>query len=229
MNVIRNSTLVLVSMLYLSGCDQSVQKQISVSGTSSINIAPELARFNFLIEKRGKNLSKIKADVDNKAKRLVNLCKKLGIKTKDITAAEVTIEPRYNYNKNTFLGYRITRSISAVLYDLRKYSKVIEGAVKSGITNIENISLELKKETSLENQALAAAVLTAKNKAELLASMAGVRLGNVIIINEVGPANIYVRYRAKKYQSGSLTRENAVFEPGQLTVNRTVNMIYSIK
>lgn len=229
MNIFRTSLLFLVSLLFLSACDQSSQKLISVNATASVNTAPELARFNFLIDKRGKNLTRVKNDIDIKAGKLVELCKKLGIKTKDITAAEITIEPRYNYNNNAFLGYRITRTISATLYDLTKYSQVIEGAVKAGITNISNISLEVKKENSLEDKALASAVKKAKNKAQLLASLNNVQLGEVLEITESGAPRIYAKYRAEKKQLSRRAMPNAVFEPGQLSISKTVSIVYSIK
>jgi len=226
MKIIATITLVLTSSLFFSICEATDKKIMSLSATSSVTAAPELARFNFLIEKRGKNLASLKSEIDAKAGRLVRLCKKLGIKTKDITAAEIHIEPRYNYNNNSFLGYRITRTISATLHDLSKYAMVIDGAVNAGITNISNISLELNQKTSLENKALTEAVKLVKNKAELLASLTNVKLGEVLNIQEGGAGIVRTEYKDVLHRSSA--KAKAVFEPGLLSITKTVSITYSI-
>ena len=66
----------------------------------------------------GRNLSELKTEIDRKTAALVGLCKKIGIKTKNITSAEVSIRPQYNYQTRTFLGYDVSRNVSVILKDL---------------------------------------------------------------------------------------------------------------
>jgi uncharacterized protein YggE len=230
MKIMLNSVLLLTVMTILAGCIETTQKSIKVSGDAYVYADPELARFDFSIEERGKVLSVIKNTVDNKTAKLVKLCKSLGIDPKDITAAEISIEPQYNYENNVFTGYHISRNVHANLYDLNKYSAFIEGAVTAGITNIQNISLELKEENSMEYEALEKAIAKARQKAEFLATKSGVKLGEVLNISESKSGFLQDEYKFEGFLEKRAAPEAdiAVFEPGQLTVSRTVHVVYGI-
>lgn len=231
MSTLKTNIVLLMGLFFVAACNDPTTRRIEVSGSAFVYAAPELARFDFTIEKRGKVLSTLKSDVDRKTARLVKLCKKLGIDPKDITAAEVEIEPKYSYERNTFLGYKVSRNVHANLYDLDKYSKVIDGAVRAGITNIQNISLELKEQNNIEDQALEKAITKARYKAELLANKSGVKLGEVLRISESQPALPQEEYKLYKGLSDRAPEPsaNAVFEPGRLTITRTVYVVFGIE
>ena len=50
---------------------------------------------------------------------------------------------------------------------------------------------------------------------------------DVLSINEGSSAGVFTEYKAKRNRS--LDRAEAVFEPGQLSVTKTVSIIYSIR
>lgn len=231
-----NKTLVILvlGISLLSGCAKTQSREVHVSANATVEAKPELVVFEFLIEERGKLLKPLKTSVDRKASALVKLCKKLGIEPRDLTSAELSIEPQYHYNTNRFTGYHVSRTVTARLYDLEKYSKVINGAVSSGITTVRNISLQLKDSDELENRALTKAVDKGTAKAQLLAKQTGVKLGKVLSVVETGADNYYAaNYLVKQKRSRGLTdvaSEAApfAFEPGQLSVSKTVQLSFAI-
>lgn len=226
--------VVILAAITLAGCNDKPMGEIHVSATATVEAKPELAVFDFLIEERGKQLKPLKNVVDRKASALVKLCKQLGIKPKDLTSAELSIEPQYHYNTNRFTGYHVSRTVTARLYDLEKYSKVIDGAVNSGITTVRNISLQLKDDENLEKQAMTRAVDSAFAKALLLAKQNRVTLGKVTSVSETGSNNyVAANYLAKQSRSRGMTgvaMEAApfAFEPGHLSVSKTVQITYAI-
>lgn len=225
---------VVLLILVLTGCTDSraYTRQIQVSATAEVKAKPEVVVFDFQIEKRGTVLQSLKTVVDRNTAALVALCKKLGIEPKDLTAAEISIQPQYNYNTNRFTGYQVSRNVTARLYDLTKYSKVIDGAVNAGITTIQNVSLEMKDQKDLELKALAKAVEKATAKAKLLAAKNGVTLGKVMQVTETGSAGYQVAYEAKLQRNrDGITAEAApyAFEPGRLSVSSSLQMSFEIK
>lgn len=232
----KNSKPILVlvlGLLALSGCARAEPGSINVSATATVEAKPEVVVFDFLVEERGKLLKPLKNSVDRKATALVKLCKRLGIEPKDLTSAEITIEPQYHYNTNRFTGYEVSRTVTARLYNLDKYSKVIDGAVNSGITTIRNISLQLKDDTNLEDRALRKAVDSARAKAQLLAQQGQVKLGKVTSIIESGSQNFlsdYVLKRSSRVRDVANEAAPApyAFEPGQLSVTKTIQMSFEI-
>lgn len=222
---------ILLAAMVLAGCTESRSRQIQVSGTATVKARPELVVFDFMIEERGQLLSPLKSRIDSKATALVKLCKRLGIQPKDLTSAEISIQPQYHYNTGRFTGYHVSRTVTARLYDLSNYSKVIDGAVKTGITTIQNISLQMKPDNNLENRALVKAVDDGTAKAILLAGRGQVRLGKILQVTESGPGfPVQSGYRAKKLARDDVALEAApyVFEPGQLSVSKTVHLVFDI-
>ena len=197
-----------------------------------VKARPQLVVFDFMIEERGQLLPPLKARIDSKATALVKLCKRLGIQPKDLTSAEISIQPQYHYNSGRFTGYHVSRTITARLYDLSNYSKVVDGAVHAGITTIQNISLQMKQDNDLENRALAKAVEEGTKKAQLLASQSKVRVGKILEVTQSRPDYAYQSgYEAKaRLQRNDVAMEAApyAFEPGQLLVSKTVHLVFEI-
>lgn len=217
----------VLAVFILSGCAEPQSRHIQVNATAEVEAAPQLVVFNFKIERRGKVLLTLKNIVDKRTAALVKLCKRLGIKPKDLTAAEVSIEPQYHYNSGRFTGYHVSRNVTARLYDLSKYSSVIDGAVRAGITTIENVSLQIKEEYKLENEALAKAVLLGTSKARMLAEQNGVRLGKVIQITETGSVAYQANYELRRKGLRSYDAAS-VFEPGRLSVSKSIQLTFEI-
>ncbi|MFH2012865.1 MAG: SIMPL domain-containing protein [Pseudomonadota bacterium] len=201
---------------------------IEVSGTAKVSVIPDIAKFSFSINDRGKLLVELKANVDKKTVALVSLCKKLGIKTKDISSSEVSITPQYNYQTKTFIGYEVYRNIKVTLNDLIKYPDLVNGAITSGITMIRSIELDTKDRSKLEIKALGSAIEEAKKKAEILAKSTGVTLGKVIYVKEGDIPIEYGTYKFKEKASGSTIAQQGAFEPGEISVSVTVFVKYDI-
>lgn len=201
---------------------------IEVTGTARESVVPDKATFSFAINGRGKQLANLKAEVDQKTAATVSLCKRLGIKSKNITSSEVSIHPQYNYQTKSFLGYDVLRNLKVVLEDLNQYAPLVNGAIKAGITNISSIRLDTKNRDVLEKKALAAAVAVAKSKALEIASSSGVKLGNVIAVKEMG-GPIRVESYAFRQKAAPAGVAQGAFEPGQITVTATVSVRYAIK
>lgn len=216
---------VVLSALLIPLCAQANDAGIRVVGTSKVSVAPDMATFAFAIEERGKDLRSAKRAIDDRAAKLIRLCKRMGVEAAHITSSQLAIRPQYNYQTKAFLGYQVSRDVEVVLNDLSRYSDLVNGAISSGITTIRNITLDTAKREKLEDKALTSATGAAKKKAEILAKSAGVRLGKVVAINE-GGAPVVQRVFAAGIRT---SRENGAFEPGQITVTATVTVTYSIE
>ena len=203
------------------------ESSIEVSGTAKVSVAPDMATFAFAISSRGKTLASEKDTVDQKTSKLITLCKQVGIQTKDITSAEVSIRPQFNYQSQSLIGYEVSREVKVTLKDLKKYTELVNGAIQSGITNIRGIVLDIKSRDELQQQALASAIGNAKKKANILATHTGVQLGKVLNIKEGTRPMEYQNFRVMKSESLSSPTQN-VFEPGEIIVSVDVSINYAI-
>ncbi|MFT5220150.1 MAG: hypothetical protein ACI9LO_000840 [Planctomycetota bacterium] len=200
---------------------------VQVSGTAKISAVPDIARFSFAVNGRGKLLPALKRDVDSKTAAVIALCRQLGVSNKHITAAQISIHPQYNHQTRELTGYNLSRNISVELHQLDQYTALVNGAIDSGITTINNISMEVEDRDLLEAQALAAAVKAAGKKAEIIARNAGIELGRIISINETGSNFDNRRYESRQVGFADAAVSN-VFEPGEIAVTATVTVVYAI-
>lgn len=200
---------------------------IRVSGTSQLTTAPDIAHFTLAITAQGKDLPRIKNEIDLKTSKSVALAKELGIAAEKISTSEVSINPQYNYQTRDFLGYEVSRSVKLTLNELDKYSRLVDGVIESGVTTIRHISLDTSKRKQLEIAALESATADAEKKALALARSTGVRLGKVTSIEESGlPSASPVLFRENRAVS---SQASGAFEPGEITVGATVIVRYSIR
>ena len=228
MRINRLAIYSLVIFSFMASYTYADEAGIEVTGTAKESVVPDMATFSFSINGRGKELEALKAEVDKKTANTVSLCKRLGIKTKNISSSEISIRPQYNYQTKSFLGYEVSRNIKVVLNNLDKYSDLVNGAIKSGITTITNVTLDTKDRDVLERKALGSAIEAAKKKAEILAISSGVNIGKVLYVKEGGGL---IRLESYEFNQRARVADLAqgAFEPGELSVTATVSVRYSIK
>ena len=224
-NILSISSLVVLFLL--SSYTLANETGIEVTGTAKESVMPDMATFSFSINGRGVGLTDLKNEIDIKSANTVSLCKRLGIKSKNISSSEVLIHPQYNFQTKSLLGYEVTRNINVVLDNLDKYTELVNGAIKSGVTTITNISLDIKDRAVLERRALGSALKVARKKAEILAISSGVGIGQVLYVKEGGGP---IRLETYEFnQKASISNvATGVFEPGEISVTTTVTARYAI-
>ena len=100
-----------------------------------------------------------------------------------------SVSPNYTYNKDgssTLTGYTVTNSIQITLNDLTITGKIIDTAVQAGASRIDSLVFTLKDDTDARSQALKAATLKAKAKADAMAASVSLTTGPILAIQEAG-------------------------------------------
>ena len=221
--------LILAGLILLSPGSYAAEEGIEVTGVAKLRVVPDMASFLFAINDRGQVLDELTKEIDKKTSAVIALCKKLGIDKKNIASTEISIYPRYNYKTGSFIAYEVSRNIKVILNDLDKYSALVNGAVKSGITTLNSISLDVKNRTELERKSLASALADAREKAETLAKSGGVTLGKILSVKEAGSPVVFDRMRLERGTVAESLAQKGAFEPGEITVTGSVVARYAIK
>jgi uncharacterized protein YggE len=85
------------------------------------------------------------------------------------------------------VGFTATNTVTAALRDLDKAATVVEAAVAGGANAIHGPTFVVSQRAGLYGAALESAFVDARAKAELLAGVTGVTLGEVVTVVEGGP------------------------------------------
>jgi len=82
--------------------------------------------------------------------------------------------------------FHLTNQVRAVVRDVDGVGDVLQAALDVGANNIQNVDFAVADEEALKAQARADAIANARRHAEQLAREAGVQLGEIVSISELG-------------------------------------------
>lgn len=159
-----------------------------VQGEGKVMVKPDVAVVMLGTQKEGRT---VKEAVDAMDKTLVGLSEELnslGIEKKDLKTVNYSVNQ--NYNNEIGIGekdsYLASVAVEVKVKDLEKISAVLELIGKLGLTQSGGLNFSLADESLREAQreARELAVKEAKDKAEELAGLAGVKLGRVVNVTE---------------------------------------------
>lgn len=225
-----NFVVASVMLILLIPAAHATGRVIEVAGVGRVSVVPDIAIFSLSIKEQAVNLSAMKARVDVKTRKLLELCKKLNIQASDISSTEVQIHPRYDFETQKFLGYTLSRDIVITLTKMSNYTNLLDGSIDAGITTIRKIELKTADRMNLKNKALGSAIDAATEKANIIVKKTGVTLGKILSVREsnggfTGSAGLF-RGLAMASVRGM---DKGVLEPGKISVSADVIMEFEIK
>lgn len=163
---------------------------IWVSGSGKVAVTPDIAVLQLGIEAQEPTV----AEAEDKASEAMDKVKTAltdnGVAEKDIQTQNFRIRQRTRWDDEqqmeVVVGYRVTNDVIAKVRELGKVSDIIEAVVAAGgdYTRIDDLGFTIEDPTVYYDQAREKAMTDAKEKAEKIAELAGVKLGAPTYINE---------------------------------------------
>ena len=165
-----------------------------------------------------------------------------GVKDKDIATASLSLQPRYDdYSRNDISGYGARNTIAVTLRDVVKLEPVLIAALEAGATSVDGVEFSVTNLRELRDEARALAVQAALEKADAMATAAGVRVGSVTQIHEDSWYSGYYGWYGRRDQwtnvqnvvqdlsnEGALTLEDGSISLGQIVVKAQVSLTAEI-
>ncbi|MQF65628.1 DUF541 domain-containing protein [SAR202 cluster bacterium AC-647-P02_OGT_505m] len=208
------------------------QGGISVSGSGSISVEPDLAILNIGVEATGKTVSFARSEAASAMDSVVSSLKKEGILTKDIQTQQLTIYPRYDYqtNKQVLIGYSVTNTARVKVRDLSKVGKIVDNAAASGgdYVRINGISFNVEDTDQYMESLRKQAVQEAQIKAEEYADSAGVKLGSLRSLTEVGAQSPHMPSAMDNQMRAMSVPMESPISGGELQITVTVFTVFNI-
>jgi uncharacterized protein YggE len=215
-----------------SGASTVESPRISVHGTGIVSAKPDMATVQVGVQIQNTSLEAAQSEATGKANDLIAQIKAAGIDEKDIATSQFNVEPLMDYRDGQaprVTGFRVTHMLSVKIRDLGKAGEIIDNLVSSGANTVYGLSFGFSNPDALMNQAREQAVKDARARADQLATLSGVSLGQVILIEDGGsntPPMPVAMPAADMRQAGG----GAVpIQAGQQDVQVQVNVVYAIK
>lgn len=233
------ATLILTTKLVgpipltLSQTVAEKQSTFDVQGESEISVIPDNAEITLGIDIRSASI----ASAQDQANQTINSIREglaaLGIEKKDIKTENYSVYPDYDYQNPSrrILGYTVNTSIRVSVKDFEKLNMIIDNATAAGANQVGGIQFTLspEKEKEVKKQARQEAITMAKENAQELSTLAGMKLGKIVNVAET-PQQEFFPYMAR---GGSLAEVNqgmeadaTKIEPGSTQYTYRVTLSY---
>jgi len=208
-------------------------RYITVVGTGEVSLAPDIARINVGAEVSADSVSEAKAEVDRRMEAIMDALEVLGVADKDIQTAHYSIyferEPYYpapteEMGPEPKGAYRVSNMLNVTIRDLEQVGDVLDAAIEAGANQMYGVTFTVSDLQQWESDAREKAMGDARARAEELAGLAEVELGEVLSVSEVvGGMSVPVAEMAVMGRGGG------GIAPGELEFSTRIQVTFAIE
>jgi len=205
---------------------------ITVVGEGKVRIEPDIARVSIGVETLRDTVDEASAANQETVDAVLAALQAQGIAEEDIQTSGFSIfAERYGPGgplPDDQVRYRVSNNVSVTIRDLENVGAVLDAAIEAGANNIYGVEFALDDPSTVESDARASAVEDARAKAEDLAALSGVELGDLISISEIVA-------QGGGFYAGNFAEQARAFGgggtpvvPGQLELVMQLQVVYAI-
>jgi uncharacterized protein YggE len=208
---------------------------VSVNGTGKITVKPTIARISFGVFTHNDKSSVAQADNDAIITKITAALKAAGIKEEDIQTTGYSLQPHYNWDKDTdksvLDGYDMNHNISVTVRTIKDAGKIAGLVADNGANTVDGISFDVDDDT-LEQTRLAAidlAMANARKRADVAAKAAGRTVLSVQSVSVDETSNAVYSQRTKMnaaMDTGSAAQAPVEAGTMDIIMNTTVTYLF---
>ncbi|WP_288415668.1 SIMPL domain-containing protein [uncultured Novosphingobium sp.] len=170
---------------------------LTVNAEGSSTQQPDLAMFNSGVTTQGDTASAALAENSRKMTQVVTALKRAGIADRDIQTSNLSLNPVYAQPRRLpdgsvedqpqrIVAYQAVNQVSVKQRKLDDYGKVIDALVTAGANQVNGPNFMLSTPDTAMDEARNQAIKMARQRAQLYASAAGLRVVGIVSISESG-------------------------------------------
>lgn len=220
-------------------CQKRDAGYISLNGSTTKEVEPNLARITFAVENTASDAQKAAAENNETSAVIINALKQLTSSETDVIKTNnFSVRPIYSTTssgKRVIKNYMAVNSVTVETKDISKVAKFIDTAIANGANRTDGLSYSFENDKGICNELYPLLLKELKVQASTLAQAAGAVLDGVKHINASCNTDISVsngRFYAKAMDSaGSMVEEaaSAPVEPGKVKIRVYVNADFYVK
>lgn len=198
---------------------------LAVTGIGTVNVTPDMASLSLGVTSNGPTAVAAMAATNAALAAVSDRLKASGIAPADMQTSNLSLYPNWvGYDSGaapTIDGYVASNMLTVQVRALDQTGAVLDAVITDGANTLNSLTFGLSNPRPAEDDARRAAVSDARARAEVLATAAGVKLGDLISISEGGAmTDPMPMFRADA--------ASAPVEAGQLAVTASVTLIFNL-
>ena len=215
-----------------------MSRTITVVGEGRVRIQPDIAQINIGIEVVGETVKEASSQVAETMTAVMNALKEGGVAEKDMQTSGYSVWVERPYGPEGPIMdqapiYHVNNTVNVTIRDLTNVGGVLDAAIEAGANNIYGVTFSIADPKPLQAEAREKAVADALAKAEELAGLNNVQLGEVVSVSEViggGPSGYYPGFaRVPVAPEGMGGGGGGPISPGELEMAAQLQVTYAIE
>jgi len=227
-----------------AAASNSLPRSITVVGLGTVSVKPDIATISVGVQSDAATVKEATTDVASKMEKILAVLKAQGIADKDVQTNNYSI----NFESPSSVGrmsvgtaqatpapepagiYHVSNMVQLKVRGTTKVSALVDALVNAGANNLWGINFTLEDSTKFEADARTKAVANAKARAEELAKLAGVKVGQVVEVSEVITGSpLTLQYGLASAKLGMGGGGPGAVSPGEVEVTVQVQVVYAIE
>ena len=181
---------------------------LSLTAEGQSRRTPDLALFNAGVVTQGRTAAEALAENSRRMDAVIAALRRAGIAERDIQTSAISLQPRYadpdreaqlrarqtgepyvppvQPQGPRIIGYEAQNSVQVRVRRLAEMGRIIDTLIEAGANQVYGPSFTMDEPRQALDEARAEAVATARQRAEIYARAAGMRVGRILSISEGG-------------------------------------------
>ena len=203
---------------------------ITVTGEALISAEPDQAQLDIGVVTQARTAPEASKENAERVARVLSEVKKILGKNDEVKTSGYSLTPAYQYpqgGKPEIVGYNASNTLRIKTRSLDLVGRLIDSAMQAGANNVNRLVFTLKDEQSAQLEALRAASLKARSKAEAIATALGLKIVKITAVTE-GERMIQPIVRQVTALRAEAAPAQTPVEPGTVDVRSTVSMTVEV-
>ena len=212
--------------------DSAGGQGIVVSGTGVASAEPDLALINLGVQVLSPSVGEALDTANGSLESILGVLAEYNVEESDTQTRYLNINTQYDYSSDgapTVTGYQVTNELRVRVRDIGSLGEMITDVVNAGgdPVRVNGINFAIEDTAALEDDALALAVEDARARAERMAELSGVELGDLMAVSQGGGGAFPAQPAA--FAESALARSATPIRTGDLEVTVSVQAVFGIK
>lgn len=213
---------------------------IIVTGTSSIELKPDMATLRLGVESSASTVSEARDNAAISINKMIDVIKNLGIDDDDIQTTDFNIYPEYEYievNENgrvrgvqELTGFTVSNMLLVTVKTLDDIGGIIDKIIDAGGNDVRfnGIDFGIQDPVPYQSELRKLAVEDGITKATQLAEYSGVKLGAITMIADYSSQPTIAKDQAV-FAERAMAIPSTSINPGSLSLSMRIDMVFEIK
>jgi len=199
---------------------------VSAYGAASVEAVPDVVRVRFRVVRLEPTAEAAFAAAGAAVQAVRESLRAHGVPEAGVKGSGLRLSTEWGWSgeQRRFLGYRCEAGYAVESGDLEGAQHLLLDLLTAGANELESVDFDVREAEGLRTEARRRAVAAAREKAELYAGAAGVRLGSVLHVEDADPED--ATPLADRAAAAKATAENLA--PGHVVVSAAVVLGFAI-